>query len=580
MREPCVQRAPAPARERKRPRESKVSQLEKKIEDLSSILVAETTRPESAPEWIRKKSKQLMSYSHVFPSHKLHQPNFAPEESPREDANEEWPEISHSSGLAQTSSTAGWPTGQEAQMWLERYREKMMRLCPFAIIPPGMTSDELRRERPFLWKSSMLEACNEDGYRQMSLGRELLKTFSEALITKPTKSLDLLQGLLLYIAWFHYGLNSFQVTNLLGLARSLCMSLGFAQCSLQSDPFSYSSSSLEKMRAYAGTYYLVTSAFATSKISEAFMSTNYLSTICDILEERIEYPTDRLLGNMVRVQELAQSIVVTTSSLYRNPPKSELSTLPSILLVRSFQGRINDLKSTIPPDLQDNPQLLAHIHIAEVLLYDISLQDMPPACSILQDTDRLELLWSLLGSLKSFTALRSFSDLTGSTQWPGISCVDCMYAFITCLKIITLDAPGWDLAFIRKDLDLTTHLERRLQAVERACTQRGQRQRLSVADGKSQEKDPYERLANMLRHVKGMLEVLPEPTVVASSAAQVVTPQSIDSFPTGMDNLSNLKLGMWHQRWEDTGEDTRDWDDGVNGALDFTPDLIMSGYVP
>lgn len=48
------------------------------------------------------------------------------------------------------------------------------------------------------------------------------------------------------------------MTNLLFLARSITAGLGFAETGAQPDKGGYTSESLEQMRAFAGTYYLVT----------------------------------------------------------------------------------------------------------------------------------------------------------------------------------------------------------------------------------------------------------------------------------------------------------------------------------
>ncbi len=48
------------------------------------------------------------------------------------------------------------------------------------------------------------------------------------------------------------------MTNLLFLMRSICTSLGFTEAQKDTSPMDHSPRTLEQMRAYAGTYYLVT----------------------------------------------------------------------------------------------------------------------------------------------------------------------------------------------------------------------------------------------------------------------------------------------------------------------------------
>jgi hypothetical protein len=154
---------------------------------------------------------------------------------------------------------AVWPIGAEADALLDEYKGmERLHLFPFVVVPPGLSSEQLREQRPFLWKAVMMEACHLDGSKQMTVGNQLLKDITEAAFNKPQKTIDLLQGLQIVISSFHYSLNSFQMTNLLYLARSICMSLGLAEGQGAPKPGEPASQCLERMRAFAGTYYLVT----------------------------------------------------------------------------------------------------------------------------------------------------------------------------------------------------------------------------------------------------------------------------------------------------------------------------------
>jgi hypothetical protein len=151
-----------------------------------------------------------------------------------------------------------WPEGEEAEILLEEYRTHMSHLFPFVVVPPSISSYVLRHQRPFLWKSVMMASCHLDGHRQIILGNQILKDICDATMLKPQKTLDLLQGIEILISWFRYGLNSFQLTNLLFLARSICVSLGLGESQASAKQQVHMSQSLERMRAYAGCYYLVT----------------------------------------------------------------------------------------------------------------------------------------------------------------------------------------------------------------------------------------------------------------------------------------------------------------------------------
>ncbi len=103
----------------------------------------------------------------------------------------------------QTESAAAgvWPQGDEAEALLDVYRKNLAHLFPFAVVPPHLSSAEMREQRPMFWKAIMMEACLFDALRQVALGKELLREISEAAFMNPQKNLDLLQGLQMLVAW-------------------------------------------------------------------------------------------------------------------------------------------------------------------------------------------------------------------------------------------------------------------------------------------------------------------------------------------------------------------------------------------
>ncbi|KAK6065602.1 hypothetical protein SCUP234_12490 [Seiridium cupressi] len=542
LNKPCSQQTPAPSRPRKQTRLTRVAQLEQKLKDLTSQLNTTNNQPEdSTPQWLKKNKSRLLSYDYLFPRDGIH--GDEDESTTHKKASES--QRSHQSLRTSSSpgaqTTPSWPEAEEAESLLRLFRRKMMPIFPFVIIPPGMTSEQLYMERPFMWKGVMLEATCTDGYRQLNLGRELLKDLSEALLTKPRKSVDLLQGLLLYIAWY-WG-------NLIPELKAC----------------------LEQMRAFAGTYYIITSVFTTSKRPDAFMNTIYLETVCRILGSRAEYPTDSLLVHLVKVQQLAQSMSVTMSANSGNFQRPQFSILPTVMVVKTLQSQIEDFKASLPADLQDHSGLMAHIHITEALLYEAGLQDIQTETASLQVTERLELLWSLLCALKSFLALRFTQSIAEWPRFPCISSVDFMYAFITCLKLIMLQAPGWDLAFVRQEISLHVLVERQIQDMEFVVNRRKARPLEIGSPGMQADEDPLSRLMSMLKGVNALLRTMPEPTTITPTIAETVTPPAFDDTMFDLDALSGTTPEMWQAMWSDGMYNVNDGDQLNHCPLGFPP---------
>lgn len=226
----------------------------------------------------------------------------------------------------------------------------MAPLFPFVVYPPSVTSGHLRAQRPLLWKATMMASLVTDAPRQWSLGRALLNEIVGAAFLQPNKSFDMVQALQILVSWYHVILKSFQMTNLLFLMRSICVSLGINESSLPSSS-APTSASLERMRTYAGLYYLVTMVFTTNKKHDAFMNTSYLAHCCQILEEQREYPSDQLVVFLVRTQQLWQSISTTLAS--------RTNSLPLTIIVKSFQHEIDQLRASVAAANQNDGTFFA-----------------------------------------------------------------------------------------------------------------------------------------------------------------------------------------------------------------------------
>lgn len=94
-----------------------------------------------------------------------------------------------------------WPSGSEAEQLLQMFRDVMVPLYPFVIPPPDLTASQLAAQHPFLFKGIVVATYYVDAFRQIVLGDRLLTEISQAAITRPQNSLDVLQSLQLLIPW-------------------------------------------------------------------------------------------------------------------------------------------------------------------------------------------------------------------------------------------------------------------------------------------------------------------------------------------------------------------------------------------
>lgn len=73
---------------------------------------------------------------------------------------------------------------------------------PFAYIQPQQYAEEVRQQRPFLFLAILAAASYDNMPLQKALGKEVKQTISTRMVINGEMSLDLLQELLIHLAWY------------------------------------------------------------------------------------------------------------------------------------------------------------------------------------------------------------------------------------------------------------------------------------------------------------------------------------------------------------------------------------------
>lgn len=95
----------------------------------------------------------------------------------------------------------GEPSSIQAEEYFSRFRTHMLRFFPVFHLPDTTTSGQLREERPFLWLCVMCVACSSTS-QQLALGDSVRQIISREIVYKGEKNIDLLLGLLIFLAWY------------------------------------------------------------------------------------------------------------------------------------------------------------------------------------------------------------------------------------------------------------------------------------------------------------------------------------------------------------------------------------------
>lgn len=102
-----------------------------------------------------------------------------------------------------------------------------MSVFPFVVIPPGTQPSRLKAERPFLFSAICMAASISDVRSMRGLMFSLIQRLANEMLIESGRSMDVLQGLLVMLAWYHnHCIMHTQLNNLLHLAQALLADLG------------------------------------------------------------------------------------------------------------------------------------------------------------------------------------------------------------------------------------------------------------------------------------------------------------------------------------------------------------------
>ncbi|KAG5912889.1 hypothetical protein E4U42_001739 [Claviceps africana] len=242
------------------------------------------------------------------------------------------------------------------------------------------------------------------------------------------------------------------------------------------------------------------SVFTANKKRDVLMHTHQLDYCCKVIEATMEYPSDEYLIQLVKVQQLAQTISMTMAGDGMAPPMS----LPLVMVIQSFQDQLDTFRASLPPHLTQNSTLLCHIAVAETLLKEMAISDQRCHPENMQPLDRLQILWSCIKSLNEFFEIRFAKPEVEGPRFLLIMASDVAYTLITGMKLLTLQLPGWDLHRIIQKLDIVTIFDRQINHINDVILQR--RSGLLSPDRCATE-DPLERLVRLMRTAQELVSM-------------------------------------------------------------------------
>ncbi|KAL6230718.1 hypothetical protein BDW75DRAFT_221858 [Aspergillus navahoensis] len=373
------------------------------------------------------------------------------------------------------------PGDRDAQEALDIFRGRMLRLCPFVHLPPGLTVQQMQRERPFLFET-MLTVTTRSVQEKINRGKELKQTLATAMIVENQSNIDLLLGILTYVAWGYDQHLNRQST----LSRLMEMAVSIVHCLHLDKPAPSQSNTLtlfggshswpkthytttnplEEKRAVLGCFLLSSLISSYYGEMEPMRWTPKIEGYLKAVEENYEWPGDTALAIHIRIQLLDQRA--------RQSRADQETPMSVPFFLKSFRPQLEIVRDAIPLDFRKDEWIIGHLHYMEMTIYEMaySFHDTAQASSDTPSTaspigpDAISCMWNSFLAVQAWWSVfytYSTDDIVLFTMFQWIQFAR---ALVTLFRLTTHPAPDWDNEAVRKETDILKimdHVEWRLE---------------------------------------------------------------------------------------------------------------------
>ncbi|KAF2683132.1 hypothetical protein K458DRAFT_390404 [Lentithecium fluviatile CBS 122367] len=283
-----------------------------------------------------------------------------------------------------------------ASKLLKEFGESFIQSFPFVVIPTTTDAMTLRNDFPFLFHSIMTVTTYRTPATQRALSEELKEQIATRILRHSHKSLEILQGLLIYGAWYHFFYNptNQQMATIIQLCVAMVQDLGLSRSrkeKTQKMPFSekqfgmkWSSEGLfAERRAFLGTYYLAVAFAQAWRKRSTMRHTRYMTQCCALLAERKEYSSDELITPLIELSELTCRINDYFS--YDDMENAEVTgDMILSFTTLSFRSDLDRIRNSVSASAKENKNLYLGMCLVEIWVYECALHGTfwtPPSLS-------------------------------------------------------------------------------------------------------------------------------------------------------------------------------------------------------
>ncbi|KAI1122508.1 hypothetical protein F5Y10DRAFT_72395 [Nemania abortiva] len=279
---------------------------------------------------------------------------------------------------------------EEATVLFQRYTDRMATHLPAVVFPPGTTAAEIRRTKPILFLAIMSVASSETPNTQRQLVKELMQIFAEKVVIYGRKSLELVQSIMVSAIWYfppeHFEELKFYQLVHLAAVMAIDIGLGRRKNSPKSRLIPYTwrdhpfrkhplpdPATIESRRTWLAAYFLASNVAMALHRPNLIRWQSFMTECMDILESSPEAaPSDRYLCHLVWTHRLAEEVGIQFSM---DDPSIFVNITETKVqyALRGFERDLDKYSRSIP-DEDKQPSLLLSFSVMSLYMHEIALQ--------------------------------------------------------------------------------------------------------------------------------------------------------------------------------------------------------------
>ncbi|CEI66914.1 unnamed protein product [Fusarium venenatum] len=372
----------------------------------------------------------------------------------------------------------------QATQILNLFHQEYISQFPFVLIRSDDTAERLYKGNPFLFRAIMLVAAPLSESKIIKMKRNVLAYLGYRTLVEEDKTLDILQGILVIVAWAHKcHIDNSQAVNLAYLGLGYAHNLGITQDASPSsgshdnthdsstaamDPKQDAHPMVTK-RALLGIY-CVLSTLSMRQSCKNPLQTPYINSCLKTFTETQDSPSDSIAEHMVRLIQMSERL----SEGFGEPYERTLSRPFAFLLEgtgRRFHSDLSRLSESVA-----YPNLASHSQIFELHRLYLLVRLYEPAIIVACHPDEgvAQFYYLLICLRNCLEAMQSFFELfLGLPVEMVLRCsiltVDqALYVILQASRLLLIETPEWDVEFARQTLGFSAVLDRMIARFEEA----------------------------------------------------------------------------------------------------------------